>query len=76
MIEEIDTSLTDNPSITAETDTIVTESPLTNLTSTSAGILFDAIIAGKCKLCFIAYKGANTIKHKWFLSASGLIKKF
>ena len=63
----MDASLADNPSITMKADIIVTEPPLTNLTSTPAGLLFDAFTASKEKLCFIAYKGANTIKLKWFL---------
>ena len=47
-------------------NTIVTELPLSNLTSAPAGLLVDVFAASNDKT-YTAYKGTNKIKPKWFL---------
>jgi len=66
-IEEMDTSLTDNTSIASQVDAIVTETPLTPAVTNTAESLWSKLKESVNKLCFIAYRGANTLKPKWFL---------
>ena len=66
-VEEMDASLTEGLSTASQAGAMVTESPLVKPVSETAAQLFSNIQASKDKLCFIAYRGANTIKPKWYL---------
>ena len=66
-IDELDDrlSVNDNKSIANTSTAIAT--PLTIPQSPSSSVRHQAFITSKDKLCFISYRGANTLRPRWYL---------